>query len=289
MFDRLRYFALVAEHGTFTRAAERAHVTQPALTSAIAKLEDEMGARLFVRGPAGAVLTAEGRALLPRARAALLAVEDGKRAVAEVSGLEAGEVRIGGGATACTYFLPPILAAFRAAHPRVRIVLREGTSDGVRAELESGALDLGVVTSPHGEPFLTDEVILVRAPRTDPKDAPFVTFVRGGTTRELLERHFPGAVIAMEIGSIAAIVAHVRAGVGLALVSRVAVAGELAEGHLVEVEDPRTPLLRPFRIVHNGVELLPPAAAKLRQLLLERAAVERGGRPGGRRDRARRT
>ncbi len=136
MMDRLRYFALVAEHGTFTEAARRAHLSQPALTSAIAKLEDEMGARLFVRGPRGARLTAEGRALLPRAHAALAAVEDGRRAVREVVGLEAGEVRVGGGATACAYFLPPVLAAFRAAHPAVRVVLREATSSGVLASLE---------------------------------------------------------------------------------------------------------------------------------------------------------
>ena len=138
MFDRLRYFAFVVEHGTFTAAARHAHVSQPALTSAIAKLEEEVGARLFLRGPGGASLTAEGKALLPRARAALAAVEDGKRAVAEISGLEAGEVRIGGGATACMYFLPPVLADFRKAHPRVRLVLREATSDGVLEALEAG-------------------------------------------------------------------------------------------------------------------------------------------------------
>jgi DNA-binding transcriptional LysR family regulator len=268
MMDRFRYFTLVAQHGTFTSAARHGHISQPALTSAIAKLEEEMGARLFVRGPAGAALTAEGRALLPRARAALAAVEDGKRAVREVTGLEAGEVRVGGGATACTYFLPPILAAFRAAHPRVRLVLREQTSDKVLEALETGALDLGIITTERGEPWLDDEVVLVRAPATDPKTAPFVTFTPGGTTREFLDRYFPGAVIAMEIGSIAAIVAHVKEGVGVALVSRHAVRRELAARTLVRVPHPATPILRPFHIVHNGVERLPPAAAALRELLL---------------------
>lgn len=267
MIDRLRYFTLVAEHGTFTEAARRGHVSQPALTAAIAKLEGEVGARLFVRGPGGASLTAEGRALLPRARASLSAIEDGKRAVREVGGLEAGEVRIGGGATACTYFLPRVLARFRAAHPRVRLVLRELTSEGVLADLESGALDLGVVTTVDGEPWLDDEIVLVRAPGTDPRTAPFVTFPKGGSTREILDRHFPGAPIAMEIASIPSIVAHVREGVGVALVSRHAVRHELRARKLVRVPHPLTPLKRPFHIVHSGIERLPPAAAALRTLL----------------------
>jgi DNA-binding transcriptional LysR family regulator len=282
MMDRLRYFTLVALHGTFTGAARLGHISQPALTAAIAKLEGEVGARLFVRGPGGAVLTAEGRALLPRARAALAAVEDGKRAVREIVGLEAGEVHIGGGATACTYFLPPVLARFRLAHPRVRLVLREGTSEGVQGALEAGALDLGVITTPQGDPWLEDEIVLVRAPGTDPRTAPFVTFPKGGTTRELLDRYFPAALIAMEIASIPSIVAHVREGVGVALVSRHAVRRELAARQLVRVPHPATPLSRPFHIVHNGLERLPPAASALRELLLvERQARRRQRSPRG--------
>jgi DNA-binding transcriptional LysR family regulator len=280
MFDRLRYFTLVAEQGTFTAAAHRCHVSQPALTSAIAKLEEEVGARLFVRGPGGATLTAEGRALLPRARAALAAVEDGKRAVAEISGLEAGEVRIGGGATACMYFLPPVLAEFRKAHPRVRLVLREATADGVLDALEAGLLDLGVTTTDRGDPWFDDELVLVRAPSLDPRGAPFLTFPLGGSTREMLDRYFPGVPIAMEIGSIAAIVAHACEGVGVALVSRHAVRREIAAKKLVRVPHPLTPLARPFHVVHNGLERLPPAALALRDLLLSRKSI-RSARRGG--------
>jgi DNA-binding transcriptional LysR family regulator len=268
MLDRLHYFVLVAEHQSFTHAARRAHVSQPALTAGIAKLEMELGARLLDRGPGGASLRAEGRALLPRARAALAAVEDGRRAVREVAGLEAGEVRIGGGATACSYFLPPVLAAFRAAHPSVRLTLREMTSAAVLDDLLAGALDIGVVTTDRGEPWVQDELVLVRAPGIDPKAAPFITFPPGGTTREYLDRYFPGVVIAMEIASIPSIVAHACEGVGMALVSRHAVRRELAAKKLVRVPHPQTPISRPFRLVHRGLERLPPAAAVLRELLL---------------------
>jgi DNA-binding transcriptional LysR family regulator len=274
MLDRLRYFISVVEHRTFTAAALQAHVSQPALTSAIAKLEQEMGARLFLRGPAGASLTAEGKALLPRARAALSAVEDGKRAVAEISGLQAGEVRIGGGATACMYFLPPVLAEFRKAHPRIRLMLREATAGGILEALDGGLLDLGVTTTERGDRWFDDELVLVRAPSLDPRGAPFVTFPLGGSTREMLDRHFPGAPIAMEIGSIAAIVAHACEGVGVALVSRHAVRRELAAKKLVRVSHPTTPIPRHFNVVHSGLDRLPPAAASLRELLLGRKSVQ---------------
>src|SRR6185503_6727184 len=113
MLEELRHLALVAEHGSFTEAARRAGLSQPALSASIARLERGMGARLLHRGAGGTRLTAAGEALLPRARAALAAVEDGRRAVAEIEGLHAGEVRVGAGATACTYLLPHVLAAFR--------------------------------------------------------------------------------------------------------------------------------------------------------------------------------
>lgn len=269
MFDELRHFLLIAEHGTFTEAARRAHLSQPALTASIRRLEDRMGARLLHRGPAGASLTAAGDALVPRARAALAAVEDGQRAVAEVAGLHAGEVRIGAGATACTYLLPPELAAFRQRHPGIRFLLREATTHEALEGLAAGDLDLLVVTVEEGgEHWRDDPLVLVASPDLDPHGAAFVTFRKGATTRGLVDRHFPEARIVMELGSIAAVKGNVRAGIGIALVSRLAVESDLELGRLVEVVDPRTPIVRPLSIVHRGVERLPPAAAALREQLL---------------------
>jgi DNA-binding transcriptional LysR family regulator len=289
MIDELRHFLLIVEHGTFTEAARRAHLSQPALTASIQRLEGWFGARLLARGPGGAEATAAGAALVPRARAAIAAVEDGRRAVAEIEGLHAGEVRIGAGATACTYFLPPVLAAFRAEHPAVRFLLREATTDEVLDALHAGELDLGLISTEGGEPWHDDELIVVASPDLPrPAAAPFVTFGRGSTSRALLERHFPGAEVVMELGSIAAVKGNVRAGIGVALVSRAAVDHDLATGRLVEVPHPATPISRPLRLVHRGVDRLPPAAARLRALLLERRparpapAGARSARPEGR-------
>ena len=287
MLEPLRHFTLVAQHGTFTAAARHAHVTQPALTASIKRLEGQMGARLLDRGPGGTSLTAAGAALLPRARAALAAVEEGRRAVSEVMGLAVGSVRLGAGATVCTYYLPRTLAKFRAAHPGVQILLREASQDNLLDALEAGDLDLVIlarVAARGGgdllraarsglarEKWVDDEIILVGAPGVDPKTAPLVTFARGATTRTLADQYFPGVPIAMELGSIAAVKGNTRAGVGIALVSRRAVERDLAGGQLMVLPNDCTPIIRPLYLVHRGKDRLPPAAAELHRMLREHA------------------
>ena len=295
MLEPLRHFTLVAQHRTFTAAARYAQVTQPGLTASIQRLEAQMGAKLFVRGPGGASLTAAGEALLPRARAALAAVEEGRRAVAEVMGLTVGSVRVGAGATVCTYYLPRTLAKFRARHPGVQIHLREANPSDLLDALEAGDLDLVILARvvgrgggdllraarsslrdlrerlPSGglvrEKWLDDELILVGAPGVDPKSAPLVTFAHGATTRTLVDMHFPGVPIAMELGSIASVKGNTRAGVGIALVSRRAVERDVAGGQLVVLPHERTPMVRPMYLVHRGRDRLPPAAAELHRML----------------------
>jgi DNA-binding transcriptional LysR family regulator len=285
MLEPLRHFTLVVQHGTFTAAARHAHVSQPALTASIQRLEAQLGGRLLLRGRTRATLTAAGEALLPRARAALAAVDEGRRAVAEVMGLATGEVRLGAGATVCTYYLPRLLARYRARFPGVRIHLREGPPNELLGDLEGGELDLLILarigkTFQEGlgaaartlvrEKWRDDELILVAGPDIDPRTAPLVTVARGTTTRALVDRHFAEMPIAMELGSIATVKSNVRAGVGIALVSRRAAARDITLGQLVEVPHDRTPIARPLYLVHRGRDRLPPAAAELHRMLRER-------------------
>ncbi len=276
MLDELRYLVLIADAGTFTSAARHAHLSQPALSAAVKRLEDAMGARLFHRGAGGATLTAAGQALLPRARAALAAVEDGRRAVAEVEAGESGEVRIGAGATACTYLLPPILAAYRKRWPSVMLRVREAFGDQLEAMIEKGEIDVAIVTAlPRRTPqkpydwWRDDELVVVGAPGVNPRTAGWITFGDGSPTRTLLLARNPGAQIVMELGSIAAVKGHVRAGIGLALVSRAAVAADIGRGALVEVDLPWSPVMRRLALRHRGTDRLPPAAARLRELLVQ--------------------
>src|SRR5690606_22792424 len=84
----------------------------------------------------------------------------------------------------------------------------------------------------------------------------------------LLDRHFPEAQIVMELGSLSAVKGNVRAGIGVALISRHAVGGDIAARRLVRLRDPRTPIQRPLVLAHRGADELPPAVAALRRLLL---------------------
>ncbi|MEZ4369376.1 MAG: LysR family transcriptional regulator [Polyangiaceae bacterium] len=294
MLDDLRHLLLVVEHSTFTAAAQHAHLSQPAFSASIQRLEEHFGAQLLLRGRRGASLTAAGRALLPRAQLALNALSDGKRAIAELESLARGEVRIGAGATAATYLLPPLLAHYRKSYPGVRIVMRELSTPALEAQLAQGQLDLCVVSGPDGETWQWDEFILVAAPGSEwdmaQPDVPFITFGQGTTTRSVLEEYFPRAEIVMELGSIAAAKGHVREGMGVALISRAAVGRDLSQGHLVELPHPQTPIPRELTLLHRGNESLPPAARALRELMLswpcgEQAAAPRKRATGARKKR----
>ncbi len=280
MLDSLHHFVLVCETGSFTAAARRAHLTQPALSASIARLEDDLGARLLDRLPRGAQPTAAGAALLPQARATLAGAESCRRAVAEVSGLAAGEVRIGGGAVAVDHLLPPLLAAFRRRWPGVRLRVREVFTPSVPDRVRAGDLDLGVaegeVAGLVAEPWRDDPLVLVAAPDLavprDPRGAPVVTFLPGSSLRAASDRVLPGAAVAVELSSVAAVLGHVRAGLGVALVSATAVAADLESGRLVGLPAPSRLPVRRLVLAHRGLDRLPPAAAALRGLLLQEDA-----------------
>jgi DNA-binding transcriptional LysR family regulator len=280
MYADLCNFLLVLQEGTFTSAARAAHLTQPALSASIRRLEEQLGGPLLHRDRRGARLTDAGRALLPHARAARAAVEEGRRSVAETLGLGRGEVVLGAGATATTYLLPPMLRAFGDRHPAITYRLKEIGTPRVVEAVRNGQLDLGVATRLPGdvadwgvdeETWCADPLVLIAAPGETRSQPPLLTFTAGSPLRTLLDRHFPEASIHMELGSIPAIKGNVAAGSGIALVPRSTVEHTVAEGRLVYWPDPRTPLTRELVLVHRGIDRLSTAAAALRELILDRA------------------
>ncbi|MFK7930788.1 MAG: LysR family transcriptional regulator [Myxococcota bacterium] len=281
MLDSLRHFLLIVEHGTFTEAAKRAHITQPGLSASIRRLEEQLGAAVLERKPRGARLTAEGQALLPHARAALAAVAEGHRSVQDVLGLRAGELRVGGGAVACTYLLPTILAEFRDAFPDVTVRLREVSTPQVPLAVDAAELDLGIAEGPQdpalSDPLGEDPLIFVGSPELKARwhsnkglapRTPFVTFPPSTSLRRSLDRVLPDAEVVSELTNIAAIQGWVRAGIGASLLPRAAAATDLELGRVVELTDPRTPPPRILVLRHRGRDRLSPAALELRRRLL---------------------
>ncbi|MDG4668784.1 LysR family transcriptional regulator [Mycobacterium sp. 236(2023)] len=162
---QLEYFVAVVEERSFTRAAEREHVAQPAVSAQIRRLERQVGQPLLTRSSRDVQLTQAGAALLPHAKAALSAVRSAQAAVDEVSNLVRGSVSIG------TVTLHPVdvaglIAGFHADHPAVEVTLGADNSDVLLAKLDDGRLDAAIVSigideEPAGLEFevITDEAL----------------------------------------------------------------------------------------------------------------------------------
>lgn len=137
-------FVTVADAGTFTRAAARLYLSQPAVSRRIELLERELGALLFERTPAGARLTEAGQAFLPHARQVLAAVRDGSDAVHAVANEDRGVVRLALVGTLASTPLTARLRAFRESYPDIRLNLRTARSSEVSALVSGGDVHLGL-------------------------------------------------------------------------------------------------------------------------------------------------
>lgn len=144
-FRHLRYFLVLAEELHFGRAAQRLSITQPPLSLNIQQLEASVGAQLFTRNSRGVQLTAAGQAFVPAARALLDQAGQAAREAREVSQGLVGSLQIGFAGTVLYRGLPQILKSFAAAHPRLRLVLREMSSSDQLIDLMHERLDLGFV------------------------------------------------------------------------------------------------------------------------------------------------
>src|SRR4051794_14465766 len=152
---QLTTFVAVAEAGSFTRAADRLHVVQSAVSAGVRNLEKELGAELFDRSTHSVKLTDSGRALLPEARATLAAAQAARDAVDEVRGGVRGTVSLGTMQAQGMHAidLAAILATFRAEHPAVEVDVRHsGGSIEMAREVRDGRLDLAFVALPGDAP-----------------------------------------------------------------------------------------------------------------------------------------
>lgn len=144
-FRHLRCFTVLAEELHFGRAAQRLAMTQPPLSLNIQQLEADVGARLFERNSRGVALTPAGLAFLPRAQALLEQAAQAAREARDVGQGLAGQLQIGFAGTVLYRGLPQVLRDFAAAHPRLRLALRELSSSEQLVELVHDRLDLGFV------------------------------------------------------------------------------------------------------------------------------------------------
>ncbi len=148
----LRAFVEVAEHGSFSEAAEALFLTQPAVSKRVAQLEAELGTRLFDRIGRRISLTSTGTELLPRARRLINDAREIKRLVTDLSGEVRGRLVMGTSHHIGLHRLPPVLKRFTEKFPQVHLDIRFMDSEAACRAVETGDLELAIVTLPPGRP-----------------------------------------------------------------------------------------------------------------------------------------
>lgn len=249
--EHLKAFVAVIDCGSFSAAAERLSLSQPAVSLQVRQLEKRLGATLIERVGRRAKPTAAGAALLVHAGHIDAAVASAINAVAPHASGALGRLRLGTGATACTYLLPPLLRDLRRRHPRVEITVTTGNTVDIVRAVEENNIDLGLVTLPAGgrslevEPVCDDEFVLV-APREMVLPAritaavlarlPVMVYEPGGNTRRLIDDWFARNGITlqpvMSLGNDEAIKAMVAAGLGCAILTAMPAERERRSGAL---------------------------------------------------------
>jgi len=284
---RLRALVTVAETGSVRQAARRLTVTESAVSSALSALAREVRVPLVERDGRGLRLTPAGQAYSRYAQAILGLHEEGLAAARADRDPERGRVRVAAVSTAGEYLLPAVLASFLARHPAVDIGLEVGSSE--RQWSLFGAHEADLVIGGRPPRHVGDAVIRASRPNLlVVVAAPAVAAgFEVGRTRWLQREAGSGTRVTGEallagldadpprltLGSGGAVVACAAAGLGATLVSRDAVTRQLADGALVEVAVPGTPLRRPWHAVTH--ERQPGATA----LLVEHLLAREGWRP----------
>jgi DNA-binding transcriptional LysR family regulator len=291
---QIEAFVQVANHRSFSKAADALYLTQPSVSARIQGLERDLGEQLFERDGRGVRLTEVGTCFLPYARRVLKTIQDGRDALEGVRSLEMGALRVGSVVTVGTYVLPGILKEFCARYPRLEVSVRTGPSDQVIQMVLADEVQLALartVAHPDVEavPLYEDEVVLVTAPQhplaatgraeiEDLSREPLIIFSRGSGYYALVQGALREAGVvprtAMEMDSMEATKKMVEEGLGIAMLPRVSAERELEQGILVEIKvKGMTMPKREISLVYRRNRRLSRAALAFFELLGERYEV----------------
>lgn len=291
--DYLKTFSLVAELGSFSAAAERLGLTQPAISLQVRALEKQLGVRLVERVGRTARPSAAGEELLAHAGRIEAATNQAVEAVARHAKGVLGRVRLGTGATPCAFLLPPLLADLKRRFPDLDISVATGNSADIVRAVDDNLLDIGLVSLPvSGRIFeitpLFDESFVAIAPaETSLPDTvtaetlaqrPLILYEPGANTRRITDEWLAAGGTAvkpvMALGSVDAIKEMVAVGLGAALVPEIALRAADRERLVVRPVSP--PLSRRFALVLRRDKRLDRALRETLNALKTLAALEEG-------------
>lgn len=283
----LEIFCAVVERKSFSRAAERLHLTQPTISFHIKALEEEFSTRLLDRLGRSILPTREGEVLYRYAREIVNLKEGARDAMERLHAGVSGRLVVAASTIPGEYILPGYLARFVAIHPEVFPSLRIGDSEEIRRSVLEGECDLGIVGSATRDrnllsrKFLDDELLLV-APRAYPaagiqdlRSLPLLMRETGSGSRAAVEDHLKRMGILLEelrvvaeLGSSQALIRAVREGMGLALISRLPAAEEIRRKTLKEMPFGGAPVIRSFYIITHRLRHNSPLCATFADFLV---------------------
>lgn len=300
---QLRYFLAIVEEGSFSRAAVRLGVAQPALSLHVRKMEEALGTQLLLRGSQGVSATEPGEVLARRAAAVLSALGQTEEEIRSLGREPSGVVRLGLPGTIGVIVSVPLISLCKERYPKVKIIIAEAMSGFVRQWLLEGSVDLGILYNDpeapglSSRPLLHEELILVCPPNSEFGSEPLVNalgniplILPSGAhgLRKMLDKFFRDRDIvidpAFEVDSYASIKQLVEGGFGYSILPQHAVAEEAAAGRLILHSLDGAELWRAAHLVHATRLPMTRACAAVHDILGELVAglIESGSWAGAR-------
>jgi DNA-binding transcriptional LysR family regulator len=291
-------FLAVVNAGSFSRAAETLHRTQPAVSIAVRKLEEDLGQPLVVRGSRELKLTDAGRLLVDSAERMLNLREQLKQSIADLGQMRRGQLSLGVNESSIHAVLPA-LARYRQRYPDIPIAVHRTFSRDVPREVMNYRLDLGVISFiPHetnleAVEFSRDDLVLVVHPGhrfarrrqveiTDLGEETFIAHIVESPYRghviQLFARHHTPLNRTVELPTIDSIKRFVQMEMGVAIVPRMCVGLEVERGALVALSVPQLRISRRLYLIYRNDHQLPQAAQALVALLAESGKDHEGAR-----------
>ncbi len=286
--NHLALFHAVAQAGGISHGAKKLHVSQPAVSKQIAELESSLGVQLLDRLPRGCRLTDAGQILADHARRFAALESEAERAIEEYRGLKQGRLSVGASTTIGAYLLPPVFAEVHRRFPDLELRLEIANTQMIQRLLVEGAIEIGLtegvieVENLESEVFHQDELVAIAPPghpllgkrRVTLRELccePFVMREEGSGTRAVIERAIrkKGLTVksVLSLASTEAIKHVVAAGIGIAIVSRLALDLELQSGSLAIIPVTDLALRRPLHLQKILGKNLGPAATIFLNLL----------------------
>jgi DNA-binding transcriptional LysR family regulator len=287
--EQLQAFLQVAQQGRFSLAAKGLGLSQSGLSRQLQALETELGVRLLVRTPAGAVLTDAGERFLPHARRALEALFAGTAELERLSGTPRGSLALGSLHTVGAYLLPDLVAAFARSYPEVRLRLSESLAPELEEGVARGALDLAILSLPVRRADLVaqklwEEPLVLAVPRghpltklgrpvalTEAVEEPWVVIPGMTGTRALeaaCEARGVTPRVALETDNSEAMRRMVERGLGVALLPELMTRDHPAREFDIVPVAPGGPR-RQVALVHRGEGYLTAAARAFKEFIVE--------------------